>query len=320
MKIGVVGATGVVGKMMLTVLQERKFPVNELTLMASARSAGKTIEFCGKNHTVREVSYDLIRKPYDFLLFSAGGRVSEQFAPIAEEAGNTVIDNSSSFRHNRPLIVPEINCDLLKGYKGIVANPNCSTIQLTLALYPLHLRFHLEKVIVSTYQSVSGAGQSGISALYEERAGKSEDFFFSNSIDLNVIPQIGPCQEFGYCQEEIKMCYETAKILSLNDLLISATTVRVPVLYGHSESVFASFRSTIDITEAVREIKNSPYLCYHPTFITPKELVDSEQSHICRLRMGFDDKSIQFWNVAHNIRLGAATNAINILSKMIELN
>jgi aspartate-semialdehyde dehydrogenase len=317
MKIGVVGATGEVGRMMLTVMAERSLPIDELTLMASSRSAGSKLRYRGEEKEVLPLRKELMQKRYDYLLFSAGSEISERFAPLAEEAGNIVIDNSSAFRQSRPLIVPEINGQLLREYRGIIANPNCSTIQLVLALYPLHLKYRLESLVISTYQSVSGAGNKGIMALQEERNGRKLSDVFPKDIDLNVIPQIGNITADGYCQEELKMHYETGRIMDIRDLKIAVTTVRVPVKNGHAETVFAVFRNRVDLEQAVQIIKGSPYLQYHPEYITPREIGDSDKSHVCRIRRGFDDNSLLFWNVAHNVRLGAATNAVNIMMLMM---
>jgi len=321
MKIGIVGATGEVGRMMVKCLEEFDIPVSELCLFASTRSAGTGIPFKGKQIIVQALTPQAMKEQYTALLFSAGRNVATSFAPIAAEYGNTVIDNSSAYRRDNsvPLIIPEINAHVLDGYHGIISNPNCSTIQMLLALNPLEKRYGLDKVIVSTYQSVSGAGHKGIAALEQQRMGNPEFGPFPKHIDLNVIPQIGSFLEDGYCEEEAKMHFETNKILGRNDILVSATTVRVPTFYGHAENVYAEFKRDIDLVEAGKLLSASPSVLFYPEgYITPLELLDSNDSHVCRLRKGLDTKSIVFWNVGHNVRVGAATNAIRILKYIIQ--
>ncbi len=321
MKIGIVGATGEVGRMMVKCLEELNVSVSELCLFASTRSAGMLIPFHGKSITVQALTKEAMIDNYTALLFSAGRNVAYTFAPIAAGAGNTVIDNSSAFRRDVsiPLVVPEINAHILAGYRGIIANPNCSTIQMLLALSPLDKRYGLNKVIVSTYQSVSGAGHKGISALEQQRMGDSSFGPFPKRIDLNVIPQIGAFLDDGYCEEEKKMYLETNKILGRNDIPVCATTVRVPTFYGHAENVYAEFKQEIDLDEAAQILSSSPsVLFYQDGYITPLELQDSNDSHVCRLRYGVDSKSIVFWNVGNNVRLGAATNAVRILKYIAE--
>ncbi len=320
MRIGIVGATGEVGRTMMQVLAERRIAIERLDLYASARSGGIMLPFRGERIEVKELTIPAMEESYDYLLFSAGGNVSRQYAPTAEEAGNTVIDNSSAFRRTHPLVVPEVNGEELKGYRGIVANPNCSTIQLVLALYPLHLRFGLEELIVSTYQAVSGAGHKGIEALKGERSGRKVSTPFPGQIDLNVIPEIGEIDREGHSEEERKMLYEIGRIMGLKDLKVAVTTVRVPVLYGHAESVFARFRQRVELAEIGKLYREYPVISYSQEgYISPVELDDSDQSYVGRMRRGFDDHSLQFWNVGHNVRIGAATNAVKILEKLTAL-
>jgi aspartate-semialdehyde dehydrogenase len=323
MRLAIVGATGEVGRMMLKVLEERELSINELFLYASEKSAGTLLKYCGENIVVRKLTKQAMQQSFDYLLFSAGKQVSFDYVPTAATAGNTIIDNSSAFRKTHPLIVPEINGDLLKNYQGIIANPNCSTIQLVLALYPVHMNYGLDEVVISTYQSVSGAGNHGKKALQRERAGDKwvpTESPFSREIDLNVIPQIGQIDETGYCEEEQKMIFEIRKILNIPTLKVAVTTVRVPVLYGHAESVFVKFKEKIEVDEIASIFNSIGALKYYPKdFITPKEIGDSEKSHIARVRMGVDDHSLLFWNVAHNVRLGAATNAVKIMEHLIAL-
>ena len=327
MRLAIVGATGEVGRMMLKVLEERNISISELVLYASSRSAGTILKYQGEEIEVRELNSQAMERSYDYLLFSAGKKVSSQFASIAEQTGNTIIDNSSAFRQTHPLIVPEINGKLLKGYQGIIANPNCSTIQMVLALYPLHLRYVLKEIVVSTYQSVSGAGNKGIQALNRERAksGIDKAVFqtespFPNRIDLNVIPQIGELDKEGYSEEEHKMIMETRKIMEIEDLRVAVTTVRVPVLIGHAETVFARFEKPVDLPEIPDLFRTWPVITYQQNgYITPREIDESEQSHVGRVRRGVDDYSLLFWNVAHNVRLGAATNAVKVMQLLMAL-
>ena len=316
MKIAIVGATGEVGRMMITCLEESNLTISELDLFASKRSAGTVLYYTDQPLKVQELKEDSLLKHYDYVLFSAGAGVAKTYAPISAQASEIVIDNSSGFRRepNIPLVVPEVNGELLLSYSGIVANPNCSTIQIILPLAVLDKLFCLKKLIVSTYQSVSGSGHQGIVTLLNQRKGKKDKGIYPHLIDLNVIPQIGGILDSGYCQEEEKMQFESRKILNKWDLLVSATTVRVPVIYGHSVAVYAEFEKEVDILKAEKALQNSPRIVYYPnTYITPLDLGSSNDSHICRLRSGTDEKSLNFWNVGHNVRLGAAANAVNIL-------
>lgn len=320
MKIGIVGATGLVGRTILQVLEERRIIPAELRLFSSKRSAGTVLPFNNRDYQVEELTEKGVCERFDYLLFSAGKEVSMSFAPLAEETGNCIIDNSSAFRKTRPLVVPEINSYLLQDYQGIIANPNCSTIQLLLALYPLDRLFGLKRLIVSTYQSISGAGNSAIEQLLNERLAKIkggqpvEEF-----IDLNLIPAIGDIDSAGRCQEELKMHYEIKKILGLGELEVAVTTVRVPVIYGHSESVFAEFQRDIDLNMIADAWKQASLIRFSENeIISPRRTEGSDLSYVCRLRKGVSSKSILFWNAADNIRVGAASNAVNIMQKMIE--
>jgi len=316
MKVAIVGATGEVGRMMITCLEESNLEISELDLFASHRSAGTILYYTDQPLIVRELKEDSLFKQYDYVLFSAGAGVAKTYAPIAAQTSELVIDNSSGFRRepNIPLVVPQVNGELLFGYNGIVANPNCSTIQIILPLAVLDKLFDINKLIVSTYQAVSGSGHQGIETLMNQRKGKTDKGIYPHIIDLNVIPQIGGFLDSGYCQEEEKMHFESRKILSKWDLAVSATTVRVPVVYGHSASVYAEFENQVDIKSAETALQNAPGIVYYPnTYMTPLDLGSSNDSHTCRLRLGTDDKSIAFWNVGHNVRLGAAANAVEIL-------
>ncbi|MCK9158856.1 MAG: aspartate-semialdehyde dehydrogenase, partial [Candidatus Cloacimonas sp.] len=243
MKVAIVGATGEVGRMMITCLEESNLKVSELDLFASYRSAGTILYYTDQPLTVQELKEDSLLTHYDYVLFSAGAGVAKNYAPIAAQTSELVIDNSSGFRQESdiPLVVPQVNGELLIGYNGIVANPNCSTIQIIMPLAVLDKLFNLNKLIVSTYQSVSGSGHQGIETLMKQRKGTTDKGIYPQIIDLNVIPQIGGFLDSGYCQEEEKMHFESRKILSKWDLAVCATTVRVPVVYGHSASVYAEF-------------------------------------------------------------------------------
>jgi len=316
MKVAIVGATGEVGRMMITCLEESNLKVSELDLFASYRSAGTILYYTDQPLTVQELKEDSLLTHYDYVLFSAGAGVAKNYAPIAAQTSELVIDNSSGFRQESdiPLVVPQVNGELLIGYNGIVANPNCSTIQIILPLAVLDKLFNLNKLIVSTYQSVSGSGHQGIETLMKQRKGTTDKGIYPQITDLNVIPQIGGFLDSGYCQEEEKMHFESRKILSKWDLAVCATTVRVPVVYGHSASVYAEFEDAVDIKAAETALQNAPGIVYYPnTYMTPLDLGSSNDSHTCRLRLGTDDKSLAFWNVGHNVRLGAAANAVEIL-------
>lgn len=302
--------------MMITCLQELNLQLEVLDLYASARSQGELLYYLDQSIAVQELTGKSLTKHYDYVFFSAGGGVAHTFAPAALQSSELIIDNSSAFRQDAaiPLIVPQINADLLLGYQGIVANPNCSTIQMVLPLAILDKEYHLKKVIVSTYQAVSGSGHGGIQTLEKQRLGSSSKGIYPEPIDLNVIPQIGVFLDNGYSSEEEKMRQETLKILARADIAISATTVRVPVMYGHSLSVYAEFERELDLDKAAELLSQAPAIKYHEnSFITPLGLGPSNLSHVCRLRRGVDSRSLTFWNVGHNVRIGAAANAVNIM-------
>lgn len=315
MKIAIVGATGEVGRMMLTCLEENNVIISDLDLYASKRSEGSTLYYIDNPIQVQALTEASLLKHYDYVFFSAGAGIAKSFAPIAAEASEVVIDNSSGFRQEQhiPLVVPAVNGDLLSGYSGIVANPNCSTIQIVLPLAILDKLFGLNKLVVSTYQSVSGSGHQGIVTLQNQRKGSLEKGIYPHVIDLNVIPQIGGFLDSGYSQEEEKMHFESRKILRLPELQVSVTTVRVPVIYGHSASVYAEFEREVNIPKAEAALKHASTSVYYPnSYITPLDLGNSNDSHTCRLRLGCDNKSVSFWNVGNNVRLGAAANAVEI--------
>lgn len=317
MKIGIVGATGEVGRMMVTCLAEQQIKIDNLQLFASERSAGTTVDFQGEKIIVQELTEDRMKEKYDYLLFSAGSTVSQHYAPIAAKAGTTVIDNSSAFRQDpqTPLVIPEVNGSVLDDYQGIIANPNCSTTQMLLALYPIHRENRIKKVIVSTYQSVSGSGSEGIESLLSN----DKKSIYPRPINKNVIPLIGTLLPSDYSDEEEKFSFETHKIFNDNNIQISATAVRVPVVYGHSLSVYIELTNSYKLDKIKELLRNSPAVKYlEDDYITPIEIGDSNDSYVCRLRRGVDDFSLTFWNVANNIRVGAATNAVRILKYLID--
>ncbi len=322
MRIGVVGATGEVGRTMLKVLEEFDVPVSEIRLFASERSVGKELTFKGESVKVELLTEDSMKWKCDYFLFSAGASVSKRFAPIAVQNGVTVIDNSSAFRMEKdiPLVVPEVNAHLLKGYTGIVANPNCSTIQMVLSIYKLHEAYGVEEIFVATYQSVSGAGHKGIEELLAQERGEEVVKVFAKKIHRNVIPLIGEIQDNLFTQEEMKMVNETRKILNDYTIRVYPTTVRVPVLYGHSEAVMVRFKRPYASLEEVRKIiASGEDVVVTDDLITPIDVAGRNETFVCRLRAA-DERSVMFWNVADNIRVGAATNAVRILVKHAELN
>ena len=326
-KIAVVGATGMVGRMFLRVLEERKLPASEYFLFASARSAGTTVEFMGKKHTVRELTEDAFKDlGVDIALFSAGGGTSKIFAPIVAASGAVVIDNSSTWRMDPevPLVVPEVNAHAISQYKnkGIIANPNCSTIQAMVPLKPLAVKYGLKRVIYSTYQAVSGAGMGGYSDLENGLKGEAPKKF-PHPIAGNVLPQIDVFLDTGYTKEEQKMIDESRKILELPSLRVTATTVRVPVFHGHSESInvelekpfeVADIRKLWESTEGLI-VQDDPEKGIYPM---PINAADTDPVYVGRLRRDFSvENGINFWCVADNIRKGAATNAVQIAEELI---
>ncbi|HZV12480.1 MAG TPA: aspartate-semialdehyde dehydrogenase [Candidatus Kapabacteria bacterium] len=329
--VAIVGATGLVGRTMLQVLDERKFPISELTLLASKNSAGKQIPFRGKLHDV-QVLNETSFKNVEFALFSAGSTVSHQYAPIAAEAGAIAIDNSSAWRltKNIPLVVPEVNPKAMRKINGdlksrIIANPNCSTIQLVAALKPLHDKYKIKRVVVSTYQSVSGAGKRGLEQLENELAKKPvEHPKFPYPIAFNCIFHDFPYED-GYTSEEYKMIHETRKILSIDGLRITVTCVRVPVTGGHSESVNIEFEQKCTPEDARAILAKTKGIIVqddptHDVYPMPINAYGKDEVFVGRIRR--DDSvryGINLWVVSDNLRKGAATNAVQIAEKLIEM-
>ena len=318
MIVAVVGATGLVGSKMLQVLEEREFPVTELLPVASERSWGKKVLFKGKEWTVMSADEAISRKPA-LAIFSAGGAVSAQLAPRFAEIGCYVVDNSSYWRMDPsvPLVVPEINADVLKPTDYIIANPNCSTIQMVLPLAPLHKAYGIKRIVVSTYQSVTGAGQKGIEQLEAEMAG-GKGTKFPHQIFLNVLPHIDSFLPDGYTKEEMKMVNETRKILRDPSIAVSATTVRVPVKGGHSESVNLEFNRPFELAEAVKLMADMPGVVIQDdpsNNVYPMPITAWEKDDVFVGRIRRDpsvENGLNLWCVSDNIRKGAATNAVQI--------
>ena len=322
MKVAVVGATGLVGTKMLQVLAERNFPVTELIPVASARSAGKEIMFKGKAYKVVSMEDGIAAKPA-VALFSAGGSTSLEWAPKFAEAGIRVIDNSSAWRMDptKKLVVPEVNASVLTANDLIIANPNCSTIQMVVALQPLHEKYKIKRVVVSTYQSVTGTGKKAVDQLMEERKGNqmpAADMAYKYTIDLNAIPQIDVFLENGYTKEEMKMVKETCKIMQDDNIKVTATTVRIPVMGGHSESVNVEFENEFDLNELIALLATAPGVVVQQNdgdqfYPMPLWAHEKDEVFVGRLRRDETQaKTLNMWIVSDNLRKGAATNAIQI--------
>jgi aspartate-semialdehyde dehydrogenase len=325
MKVAVVGATGLVGTKMMRVLEERNFPVTELIPVASERSIGKEILFRGKSYKVVGMETAIGMKP-NLALFSAGGSTSLEWAPRFALAGITVVDNSSAWRMDptKKLIVPEINAQTLTKTDKIIANPNCSTIQMVVALNPLHRKFSIKRVVVSTYQSVTGTGIKAVTQLMNERQGIQGEMAYPYQIDLNVIPQIDVFTPNGYTKEEMKMVNETVKIMGDASIRVTATTVRIPVLGGHSESVNVEFEKEFTIEEVRQLLSEAPGLVLvddveNKLYPMPKDAHDKDEVFVGRLRRDESQpRTLNMWIVADNLRKGAATNAIQIGEYLLE--
>jgi aspartate-semialdehyde dehydrogenase len=320
MKIAVVGATGLVGTEMLKVLAERQFPLTELLPVASAKSVGQFIEFQGKQYPVVSMDDAIAARP-DIAIFSAGGSVSKEHAPRFAAAGTTVIDNSSAWRMDptKKLVVPELNADTLTAEDKIIANPNCSTIQMVVALNDLHKRYSVRRIVVSTYQSVTGTGKKAVDQLLEERAGQTaSNPAYPHPIDLNVLPHIDVFEPNGYTKEELKMVNETKKIMGDDSIRVTATCVRIPVMGGHSESINVEFAEEFDLAEVREILANTPgvELVDDPStnqYPMPKDSHGKDAVLVGRLRRDeTQPKTLNMWVVADNLRKGAATNAVQI--------
>lgn len=330
-KLAIIGATGVVGQTALKVLEEEKLPIYEYAFFSSYRSSGKKIEFMGKEYTVRELKEDSFDEGFDFAIFSAGSDTSKKYSPIATSKGCIVIDNSSAFRmvEDVPLVVPEVNADEIFKNKGIIANPNCSTIQAVVALKPLDDKYTIKRIVYSTYQAVSGAGSKGIHDLengISSYLNKTDSYNlekFPHPIFNNCLPHIDVFLDNGYTKEEEKMINETRKILGKPNLKITATTVRVPVFNSHSESINIEFENDIDIDDIINTLKNAPGIVVQDNPLKneyPLSTFSSGKNDVFvgRIRRDYSVPSgINIWVVADNIRKGAATNAIQILKKLL---
>lgn len=319
MKVAVVGATGLVGTKMLQVLAERNFPVTELVPVASERSVGKEVEFKGKKYKVVSMSDGIAAKPA-VAIFSAGGSTSLEWAPKFAEAGIRVIDNSSAWRMDptKKLVVPEVNAAVLTKDDMIIANPNCSTIQMVVALQPLHQKYQIKRVVVSTYQSVTGTGKKAVDQLFNERKGVEGEMAYKYQIDLNVIPQIDVFLDNGYTKEEMKMVKETNKIMGDDSIRVTATTVRIPVVGGHSESVNVEFANDFDLAEVKDILSKAPGVIVQDDpaqALYPMPLWAHEKDEVFVGRLRRDEtqaNTLNMWIVSDNLRKGAATNAVQI--------
>lgn len=326
-KIALVGATGLVGRTAIKVLEEYNLPISEIAFFASERSAGSKIKFNGKDYTVRELVDTSFDEGFDFAIFSAGSDVAKHFAPIAASKGCVVVDNSSAFRieDNIPLVVPEVNSEEIKNNHGIIANPNCSTIQAVVPLKVLDDKYKIKRIVYSTYQAVSGAGQKGVDDLQNGLKGESPKKFPYQIVN-NCLPHIDVFLDNGYTKEEMKMVNETRKILKRPDLKITATAVRVPVINSHSESINVEFENDFDLNELVDTLKNAEGIVVvdNPeknSYPLATQASGHNEVFVGRIRR---DESvpygINFWDVADNIRKGAAANAVQIVKKLIEFD
>ncbi|MGV3539537.1 MAG: aspartate-semialdehyde dehydrogenase [Rufibacter sp.] len=319
MKVAVVGATGLVGGEMLKVLAERNFPVDELLLVASEKSVGQKMNFKGKDYTVVSMADAIAQKP-QIAIFSAGGSVSKEMAPKFAEVGTTVVDNSSAWRMDpsKKLVVPEINAHELTKEDKIIANPNCSTIQMVVALNNLHKALKIKRIVVSTYQSVTGTGKKAVDQLMNERTGKEGEKAYAYPIDLNVIPHIDVFTENGYTKEEMKMVNETKKIMGDDTIKVTATTVRIPVIGGHSESVNVEFEKDFTLEEVYRLLQETPGVVVvddvaNLKYPMPLHAHGKDEVLVGRIRRDeTQNNTLNMWIVADNLRKGAATNAVQI--------
>lgn len=327
-KLAIVGATGVVGRIAREVLEERKLPISKYVFFSSSKSAGSKINFMGKEYTVRELKEDSFDEDINFAIFSAGGDTSRKYAPIAASKGCIVIDNSSAWRMDKdvPLIVPEVNSYEIKNNHGIIANPNCSTIQAVIPLKVLDDKYKIKRIVYSTFQAVSGAGLKGINDLEH---GNEEGYKlqkFAHPIINNCLPHIDVFLDNGYTKEEEKMINETRKILGRPNLRITATTVRVPVLNSHSESINVEFENSFELEELIKELKKSKGIIVeddvkNDIYPLATNASGHDEVYVGRIRRDFSvENGINMWVVADNLRKGSATNAIQIVEELINLD
>ena len=327
MKVAVVGATGMVGQVMLRVLEERNLPITELIPVASERSVGKKIKFKDKEFTIVSMNDAIAAKP-EIAIFSAGGGTSLEFAPKFAEVGTVVIDNSSAWRMDptKKLVVPEINANVLTKEDKIIANPNCSTIQMVLALAPLHQKYNIKRVIVSTYQSITGTGVKAVQQFENEVAGIEGEMVYKYKINRNCIPQCDSFEDNGYTKEEMKLVNETKKILSDDSIKVTATAVRVPVVGGHSEAVNVEFTNDFDVAEVRNILHHTDGVVVQDnldtfTYPMPRYAEGKNEVFVGRIRRDeSQDNTLNMWIVADNLRKGAATNTIQIAEYLIAAN
>ena len=326
MKVAVIGATGVVGTVMLNLLNKRKFPVTEIIPVASERSVGNKIKFQGKEYSIVSLTEAVAMKP-DIALFSAGGSTSQEWAPKFAENGTRVVDNSSAWRMDstKKLIVSEVNSATLTKDDYIIANPNCSTMQMLVVLAPLHKKFKIKRLVISTYQSVSGTGKNAIDQLYSERNGSNSEKVYPYSIDQNLLPHCDVFEEGGYTKEENKLINETRKILNDNSIQITSTAVRVPIELCHGESVNIEFVDEFNLEEVLSVLRSSPGLIVEDEpekniYPMPINASNKDEVFVGRIRRDFSIKSgLNLWIVSDNLRKGAATNTIQIAERLIEM-
>ena len=326
MKVALVGVTGVVGTVMLSLLDKRKFPITQIIPVASEKSVGNQIRFQGKDYSIVSLNDAVAMKP-DIALFSAGGSISKEWAPKFADVGTRVVDNSSAWRMDstKKLIVSEVNSETLTDDDYIIANPNCSTMQMLVVLAPLHKKFNIKRLVISTYQSVSGTGKNAIDQLYSERNGSDSEKVYPYSIDQNLLPHCDVFEEGGYTKEENKLINETKKILNDNSIQITSTAVRVPIEICHGESVNIEFEDDFKLEEVFSVLKNSPGLIVQDEpeknlYPMPINASNKDEVFVGRIRRDFSIKSgLNLWIIADNLRKGAATNTIQIAEKLIEM-
>lgn len=324
MILAIIGVTGLVGKVMLEVLEEKNLPISELIPVASERSIGKKINFRSKKYTIVGVDIALKKKP-DYALFSAGSDISLNWAPKFTEIGSTVIDNSSAWRmdNSKKLVIPEINGHVLSDKDKIIANPNCSTIQMLMVIAPIHWEYKIKRIIISTYQSVTGTGQKAINQLENESKGKSGEMIYPHQIYQNALPQCDSFEKDGYTKEELKLVKETRKILNTNEIGISATAVRVPIIGGHSESINLELENPFEIDDIKKILNNTPGVLVQDdpktnSYPMPITVNGKNDVFVGRIRRDFsNNNSLNLWVVADNLRKGAATNTVQILEYLL---